>query len=646
MPFASVELPSLALGLLKSGLGARGIDADVHHLNLDFAGRVGRAEYEFIASKFPSTQDLAGEWVFSERMWGRDEARDRDYLDEVILGGSAAHGKHALFGDPGVLRDGLLACRAVVDPFFAGCLDAIDWGRYRLVGFSTMFHQQLAVLALARELKRRHPELVVVLGGANCEGVMGKTLFRLCEFIDVVVVGEGDEVFPRLVERILADEPSPALPGVLSRLGGAAATRRLGHGFGSIPPSTVIGLDSLPYPDFDDYFRQREAAGFDGEGCRVAVETSRGCWWGQKSHCTFCGLNGDSMAFRAKSAQRALDELHHLRARHGHVTRDFTVTDNIIPMQYFDEVLPRLADEGGELRLFYETKANLKREQVALCREAGVLDIQPGIESFSTPVLKLMRKGTTGLQNVQLLKWCRHYGLRVHWNYLWGFPGERPADYANQDGLVRSIFHLTPPGGWGPVRFDRFSPYFSDPEAHGIRGLRPYPSYGYVYPRWPAETLRDIAYYFVSDSAFDEALPVHRRLLETIERWTREGARSALFCIELGNRSLVLDTRPDAAVQTCVLGPVDAAALRHCDRIRSERSVLAHCAEPPLSSPPEATSARLAALLERRLLLEEDGRYLSVVLSVSDGFAPPVATFDRLMSALGPDAALPVPSTA
>ncbi len=39
----------------------------------------------------------------------------------------------------------------------------------------------------------------------------------------------------------------------------------------------------------------------------VPYETSRGCWWGQKKHCTFCGLNPLGMNYRAKSPERAVE---------------------------------------------------------------------------------------------------------------------------------------------------------------------------------------------------------------------------------------------------------------------------------------------------------------------------------------------------
>jgi hypothetical protein len=53
--------------------------------------------------------------------------------------------------------------------------------------------------------------------------------------------------------------------------------------------------------------------------------------------------------------------------------------------------------------------------------------LPPGIESLGTPILALMRKGITGLQNARLLKWCAESGIHVFWSVIYGFPGE-PAE--------------------------------------------------------------------------------------------------------------------------------------------------------------------------------------------------------------------------
>ena len=114
-------------------------------------------------------------------------------------------------------------------------------------------------------------------------------------------------------------------------------------------------------------------------------------------------------------------------ARYG--VRHFQAVDNIISHDYFRSLLPILKERALGVTFFYEIKSNLRRDQVQLLREAGVLAVQPGIESLSTHVLALMKKGVTGIQNMALLKWCREYGIEAAWNLLYGFPGETGEDY-------------------------------------------------------------------------------------------------------------------------------------------------------------------------------------------------------------------------
>src|SRR5947209_12986231 len=118
------------------------------------------------------------------------------------------------------------------------------------------------------------------------------------------------------------------------------------------------------------------------------------------------------------------------------------MVDNIFDMKYFKDLLPSLRKRKTKLALFYETKANLTKEQLLSMKAAGIVALQPGIESLSTYVLGLMRKGTTALQNIQMLKWCKEIGIVPHWNVLYGFPGERPSDYLEMAHLMGALHHL------------------------------------------------------------------------------------------------------------------------------------------------------------------------------------------------------------
>src|SRR5262249_33304467 len=154
-----------------------------------------------------------------------------------------------------------------------------------------------------------------------------------------------------------------------------------------------------------------------------------------------------------------------------------------------------LAASRIDIEFFWEIKANLTHDQVRILRDAGVKSVQPGIESLSDHVLKLMRKGTTAFRNIELLKWCKEYNVKPYWNFLYGFPGENTEDYDSTITLIDTIWHLDPPTGYGPVRIDRFSPYHNDPITFGLINLRPMAPFTYIYP-FDSRRLADIAYYF------------------------------------------------------------------------------------------------------------------------------------------------------
>lgn len=534
MPFATTLRPSIGLSLLKAALNQNGIPCDVRYLNISFAEQIGGAIYEQIAGGIP--QLLLGESIFAADVFGeRIPPADR-YVNEFL-----SQVREKAFAEPGdddySIEDShkLLELRSAATRFLDDCLRNIPWDDYALVGFSTTFQQNLASLALARRVKEQCPDIVIVFGGANCEGEMGLALHRLFPFIDYVCTGEADLSFPLLAKGILANEVPEEIAGVIRRVDGQTQRPR-------VPNASVQDMDSLPYPNYDDFVEQYGAAKLQLEAkTRLYIETSRGCWWGQKSHCTFCGLNGSSMQFRAKSSTRALDEIGALVDRYQ--MRSFVAVDNIIDMRYFRDALPRLKKLDLDVDLFYETKANLSKAQVRMLREAGVLQIQPGIESLNSNVLRLMRKGVSVLQNIQLLRWLSEFMVLPVWNMLAGFPGENPRDYARQAEIVPLLTHLTPPVGLSMVRLDRFSPLFFDSAALGACNVRAAEAYSYVYPFSPSD-LSQLAYYHDFDYA-DGCVPQEylRELQSQVRLWTESASHTQLTSLPDGDTLVICDTR-------------------------------------------------------------------------------------------------------
>lgn len=587
MPFASAAMPSIAVGTLQSSLWRDGLHCDSAYLNVQFASVIGLRNYGLIAEASP-TSSMIGEWIFGAEL-GAD--RTGAYERDIIRGRYRAS-----FSAPA--REAIAIALAAVPEFLAAAAQRVVDGNYDVVGFTSSFHQHVASLSLARLLKQRQPSIRTVFGGANCEGAMGAATVRLFPFVDYVCLGEGERSFPDLIRALSAGNEPPELGNIVSR-------RRL-----EVEPmpragSSRASLDELPVPDYDEYFaevaRQRLRI-----PATVPIEMSRGCWWGAKHHCTFCGLNGAAMQYASKSPGRVLSEIECLASRYG---GNFFVVDNIFDLEYLASVFPSLARREPRCRFFFETKANLRKDQLRVLAAAGVARLQPGIESLSTHVLRLMRKGTSMLQNVQLLKWCRELRVGVAWNLLAGFPGERDVDYKATLDILPLLTHLEPPVAVGAVRVDRFSPFFTSPSAFGISHLRATSAYRYVYP-FAEDDLSEVAYYF--DCEYTEALASEKyaeRLTAAVREWRQHEGRARLTHRLEGDDLVVCDSRGHAE-RIVRLEGVSAWAVLACDAIRSTTSLEAELGD--LGGRAADIGHAVAELVRMGIMMNEADRYLAL----------------------------------
>jgi ribosomal peptide maturation radical SAM protein 1 len=519
MPWGAVEQPSLALGLLKALLAREAIAADIANLQLLFAEVVGLDRFEAAKNR----NVMASEWVFAGGFHHRDPQEYRDYLRAR----GTSPSEIALWS---ALRDG-------AHEFLQQCVERVPWSRYRVVGFTTSMMQTVSSLALARALRERHPHLRFVFGGANCEGVMGRALHDCFEFVDVVVQGEPDEYIGRLFQSLLTGEEPVNFPGVCYRRGGKSV-----QGSAASP---VMDLSRNPVPDYDDFFEQLDTVDFKHHvKTMVMFESSRGCWWGEKSHCTFCALNALGMAYRSKPVSQVLNELRFLRDRY-RIT-NFGASDNIIDRHSIDPLTAALAEQLPDITIFYDIRATVSREQLRSMRRAGMVALEAGLENLSTPTLARMKKATTGIANVRFLRRCAEVGISVLWNYLYGFPGEKREEYFQLAGAIEPwLFHLHAPDVAFPVSLQRYAPYHNEPEKYGIHNTGPIPDYTYIYDL-PTDKLADLAYYFqfVYDDGYDPE-PVGKLLQGIVERWREAffGGAARLGASLRGEQVCIQDTR-------------------------------------------------------------------------------------------------------
>lgn len=526
MPWSPIDLPSLALGILRRSVDERTSGhAEVLHANLEFTDWITRRctftgdDYQFYA--LSSYFMGCGDWVFSSALYDDPEWRAEEFATSMRgkLRAERLRMSHEL--------------HRVVPEFVQQIAERIVAAGPDVVGFTSTFQQNTAALAAAKYVKRLAPHIKTVMGGANCDAEQGAAAHRNFAFLDFVVRGEGEAAFPQLLTALDEGTELSAVPGLCHRQPDGTSTANP-MSTSPLPPATI-----LP-PDYSGYFeRLASSVARNWVEPKLVVEGARGCWWGEKHHCTFCGLNGSFMQFRSKSPDTFYEEIMDLARRHR--VLDMYLVDNILDMGYLTTVLPRIIDSGYDLRMHIEIKANMRRAQLRTLAEAGMIYVQPGIESLNSRVLDLMDKGVSGCQNVRMLRDGAETGLSVSWNYLHGFPGETAADYEPVIAQIPALEHLNPPVDLSArIAIERFSPYFNRPEL-GFTGLRPEEHYRFTY-ELPESELLDLAYVFEApERGITE--PTVTALNDALGAWKKHHTDSRLTHADLGDRIVLVSRR-------------------------------------------------------------------------------------------------------
>lgn len=624
MPTSPLNMPSIALTQLKSVVTRRfgdQVTVDIRYVNHDFAHFVGLEMYQNIVHSGEHFDSGIGDWFFRQAAFPDLTDNTDEYLRRCYA-----------FSEDEVRMFTFLISekRRALDGFLDSIVTKYRLDQAAIVGFTSMFTQSIGSLALARHVRDRNPDVITVMGGANCEAPMGLALAEHATAIDYVFSGPALKTFPEFVAYCMdgARERCDQIPGVFSR---ARVTRpapvRLA---GPVVTDAMLGeelpIDDVVNLDYDSFLADLKAS-LPQVAPLLLFETSRGCWWGERAHCTFCGLNGGTMAYRAMEPGLAVDYIQSL-FRYADRCVSLNAVDNIMPKAYPTQVFPRL-DTPGNVNLFYEVKADVSESDVQSMARAGVRAIQPGIEALATSTLKLMKKGTSVFQNLTLLKYCATYGIYPTWLLLIGFPGEEEAVFHKYEHDIPALMHLPPPGGVFQVRFDRYSPYFMQAEHFGL-DLKPYPFYELTYP-FGKDAVAQLAYYFeddMPDAPYRKGIQKWRFRLDELtglwrSRWRDQcQSQRPRLCFENGGGTRIVDTRGGMTLEHTV-SDAGLRLLRILDKPR-------RLAE--LAGAVDDVDGELASLMARHLVFEEDGRFLNLVCeAVADCRADHVAP----MSAAG-----------
>ncbi|HUB55880.1 MAG TPA: radical SAM protein [Mycobacterium sp.] len=298
--------------------------------------------------------------------------------------------------------------------------DALLRGRPDVIGFTTLGCSFLFVLRVGRAIRRREPDIPLLLGGPHATMLARPILERYGTF-DVVVRHEAERtlvpILSRLDKRDFGD-----IPGVTWQWpGGVEET--------SGRPR-IDDLDSLPWLDYDFYPMDKLALDL------LRVEAGRGCPFA----CTFCSTAGFfQRRYRLKSPARLVAEMDMLGDRYG--AREFKLDHDMFTVNR--SKVKAFCDSVSDRRYKWRVSARVDcvdPELLEQMADAGCVGLYFGIETGSARMQKISCKRLDLDLVDPILDTCERLGIETTTSFITGYPEETSEDQRATIDLLGTCF--------------------------------------------------------------------------------------------------------------------------------------------------------------------------------------------------------------
>ena len=598
-PWPLFNRPSIQLGVLKSFVRQENpqVHIDSHHIYLAVAAALGYDLYRQI----------------SEKTW----LSETPYAALLYPGRTATISKFWKKRSCGLTlsnSDGFAHLCSSLKKISASTLAREDWEQYLLAGFSICFGQLTSSLWFIHNIKKLAPSIKIVVGGSACAGQMGKNLLKTFPEIDFVIRGEGELPLVHLIKTLTnphANTNVVPIPGLI--------TRHKDTQESSV--SQMPHLDDLPIPDYGDYFRHLKSLGPEKMFLpKIPMEISRGCWWRKgtghegASGCAFCNLNLQWQGYRAKSNEKAIAEVDALSDQYQSLSISFM--DNLLPARGLKSLFAGIQKLGKDLRLFAEMRATTPWDILEAMGAAGMHEVQVGIESLSSSLLKKLNKGTTAIDNLEIMKNCESTGLPdLTGNLILNFPSSDEQDVAETVANLEFVLPFRPLKGI-PFWLGYGSAVWRIPDAYGIKRVRNHPFYNYLFPPDILRGLRMIIQGYQGNIRYQSHL--WQPVKEKLDAWKKHydeihqapGSGPILSYEDGHNFMIIRERRSGTYDMTHRLKGTSRKIYLFCHRQRAMSRILSHF--PGLRE--EQANPFLRMMVDKRLMFNEGDRYLSLAV--------------------------------
>jgi len=267
--------------------------------------------------------------------------------------------------------------------------------------------QAFATAKIAKEVRK---DCTVVMGGSHVTFLPEESL-KECEYVDIVVRGEGEKTVEELMKTIERG-------GSLKKVKGITFRNRT-EMVSTEPRSFIKNIDEIPFPSRDllPIYKYR-AYGV----VYTTMLTSRGCPFG----CSFCASSRLFGKFwRGRSAENVLEEMRIIYEKYKIKNIEFVDDTFTLNKKRVEEICDGMIKEGWDITWGTSSRVDVITKKLAeKMKKAGCWILFLGIESGCQTILNEVGKRITLKQVKKAVKALKDAGIQVLGSFILGFPGE------------------------------------------------------------------------------------------------------------------------------------------------------------------------------------------------------------------------------
>ena len=283
-----------------------------------------------------------------------------------------------------------------------------------MVGITATTPVFYSALGIAEIVKINSSTTYTVIGGIHATLMPGECAEN--DFIDFVVVGEGEKTIVELLNSIQNKSDFSNIRGLVYKKG-----KEIIQNEGREP---IQDLDAIPFPARHLFKNQKYTYPDALRYPACPIITSRGC----PGNCTFCTakfLHGKR--FRCRSAENVLDEIESLIKGYGvreiHIWDDNFITNRNRVFAFRDGIVKR------NIKVLFSFPNGIRadfinRDILKALKDFGTYSVAIGVESGNQNILDMIQKGIKLEQIENAFKLAKEMKLETWGFFLLGLPGE------------------------------------------------------------------------------------------------------------------------------------------------------------------------------------------------------------------------------